>query len=212
MFHPTVPFATGATFIRTEPSSERWPGRLASALPSRRRRRLLIFLGGNTFPPKMVVLPRPSARLPAPRAIIKVVVVIALVCLHELHTSLISLVAVTGATATYSSNCYFYGSFVVGPLRTTGGGLPGHPPVSEVIGLPIASAPLTCAARLGLFFCFCFLGGFICALFLGLVLAMWSFFALSFFWHFCGSCWTMCCFLLVCFARLCCFHALVAFG
>ena len=117
----------------------------------RRRRKLLIHLG-NRFPPRMVALPRPSARLPAPRAIITAVVVVALVFFGQLHTSLISLMAVTGATATDSFNGNFHGNIWFGPVRSTGGGLPGQPPVSEIVGLPIASATLTCATRLQYFF------------------------------------------------------------
>ena len=149
---------------------------------------------GNRFPPRMVALPRPSTKLPAPRAIITAVVVIALVFCSPLHTSLISLMVVTGATATYSFNCDFHGNIWFGPVRSTGGGLPGQPPVSEIVGLPIASAPLTCATRLQYFFAFAiaficwtrFRGRFVCAVSLGFISFLRSvlaldFFALSFF-------------------------------
>ena len=81
-----------------------------------------------------------------------------------------------------------------------------NPPVSEVVGPPIASAPLSCATRLRRFFAFavafsfacwtCFRARFFCAVFLGLISFLRSLFVLGFFnlglfdlgffRHFCG--------------------------
>ena len=79
-------------------------------------------------------------------------------CQH--HTSLFAKVAITGATATNSFNCAAHDLLPFGPLWSIGGGLPSPSPISEVVGLPIAPALLSCASWLGFFFELNFVNGF----------------------------------------------------